>query len=62
MAVIKKIDFLTHENLLLFACDPDLPSVLVWVQTVCIGYQQTTKIAANTYMQTVCKDYQLNYC
>ena len=34
-----------------FACDPDLPSVMIWVQTVCIGYQQTTKVAANTYMR-----------
>ena len=35
-----------------------LHGILIWVQTVCIGYQQTTKVAANTYMQTVCKDYQ----
>ena len=35
-----------------------LHAILIWVQTVCIGYQQRTKVAANTYMQTVCKDYQ----
>ena len=23
------------------------PSILIWVQTVCIGYQQTTKVAAS---------------
>ena len=31
------------------------------IKYFCIGYQQTTKAAANTYMQTVCKDYQSSY-
>ena len=31
------------------------------IKYFCIGYQQTTKVAANTYMQTVCKDYQSSY-
>ena len=36
----------------------DVPSVLIWVQTVCKGYQQMTKVAASK--KEVKRTYQYN--
>ena len=34
----------------------DILSARIWVQTVCKGYQQTTKVAASKELTGICKN------